>query len=180
MAATEAAASPLQQLVEPTLLYFHRKAWERAQREDLVTHLGEEAGLLPTIDATGRLPAAVVFVDLSGFTSLTAAMGDVAAAEVVERFAGIVRNVIGRSPGQVVKQIGDGFLLLFPDAGSAVRSSVALEQQVSREPQFPSVRGGIHWGPVLYREGDYVGAAVNVAARLLAEAAPGARDVARR
>lgn len=172
MAATEAAAAPLQELVEPAVLYFHRKAWERAQREDLVTHLGEETGLWPTIDATGRLPAAVVFADLSGFTSLTTAMGDHAAAEVVERFAAVVRQVVGRSPGQVVKQIGDGFLLVFPDATSALRCSVELEQAVSREPQFPSVRSGVHWGPVLYREGDYVGAAVNVAARLVAEAAP--------
>jgi adenylate cyclase len=172
MDATEAAGGPLRDLVEPTVLYFHRKAWERAQRDDLVTHLAEAAGLWPTIDASGRLPAAVVFVDLSGFTPLTAAMGDVAAAGVVERFAVIVRQVVGRSPGQVVKQIGDGFLLLFPDAGSAVRCSVALEQRVSGEAQFPSVRSGVHWGPVLFREGDYVGAAVNVAARLVAEAAP--------
>ncbi|HEX6577195.1 MAG TPA: adenylate cyclase regulatory domain-containing protein [Jiangellaceae bacterium] len=172
MAATDSAGVPLRELVEPTVLYFHRKAWERAQREDLVTHLAEEAGLWPTIDATGRLPAAVVFVDLAGFTSLTAAMGDIAAAEVVERFAVIVRQVVGRSPGRVVKQIGDGFLLLFPDAASAVRCGAALEERVSREPQFPSVRSGIHWGPVLYREGDYVGTAVNVAARLVAEAAP--------
>jgi YHS domain-containing protein len=32
------------------------------------------------------------------------------------------------------------------------------------------VRSGIHWGPVLYREGDYVGSNVNIASRLVAEA----------
>ncbi|MGH9286946.1 MAG: adenylate cyclase regulatory domain-containing protein [Acidimicrobiales bacterium] len=172
MDATDAASAPLQELVEPTVLYFHRKAWDRALREDLVTHLAEEAGLWPTIDAEGRLPVAVAFVDLSGFTSLTAAMGDVAAAQVVERFAAMVRDIVVRSTGQVVKQIGDGFMLLFPDVGSAVRGSVALERRVSDEPQFPSARSGIHWGPVLYRDGDYVGATVNIAARVAAEAAP--------
>ncbi|HET6833840.1 MAG TPA: adenylate cyclase regulatory domain-containing protein [Acidimicrobiales bacterium] len=172
MDATDAASGPLQELVEPTVLYFHRKAWDRAVREDLVTHLAEEAGLWPTIDAEGRLPVAVAFVDLSGFTSLTAAMGDVAAAQVVERFAAMVRDIVVRSTGQVVKQIGDGFMLLFPDVGSAVRGSVALERRVSDEPQFPSARSGIHWGPVLYRDGDYVGATVNIAARVVAEAAP--------
>jgi adenylate cyclase len=153
------------------VLYFHRKAWERTLREDLVTHVAEEAGLWPTIDATGQVPAAVGFVDLCGFTSLTSAMGDLAAADVVDRFARIVRDVVGRSPGQVVKQIGDGFMLLFPDAASAVRCGLALEQRVSAQPQFPSARSGLHWGPVLYRDGDYVGAAVNVAARVAAEAA---------
>jgi YHS domain-containing protein len=32
------------------------------------------------------------------------------------------------------------------------------------------MHAGIHYGPVLYREGDYVGTTVNVAARLLSEA----------
>ena len=39
------------------------------------------------------------------------------------------------------------------------------------EPQFLGTRQGIHWGPVLYREGDYYGATVNLAARIVAEAA---------
>lgn len=169
---TEAAGDPLQDLVEPTVLYFHRKAWDRAVREDMVTHLAEEAGLWTTIDATGQLPAAVAFVDLCGFTSLTTAMGDLAAAEVIDRFASIVRDTVHRSPGQVVKQIGDGFMLLFPDAPPAIACGVALEHGVAHEPQFPSARVGIHWGPVLYRDGDYVGATVNLAARVTAEADP--------
>ncbi len=167
---TEAISAPLEKLVEPTVLYFHRKAWDRALRDDLVNHLAEEAGLWPTIDATGQVPAAVAFVDLSGFTSLTSAMGDLAAAQIVDRFATIVRDTVAHSLGQVVKQIGDGFMLLFPDAPSALRCGVALERRVSDEPQFPSARLGIHWGPVLYRDGDYVGTTVNLAARLTAEA----------
>jgi adenylate cyclase len=167
---TEAVSVPLEELVEPTVLYFHRKAWDRALRDDLVTHLAEEAGLWPTIDATGQVPAAIAFVDLSGFTSLTSAMGDLAAAQIVDRFATIVRDTVGQSLGQVVKQIGDGFMLLFPDALSALRCGIALECRVSAEPQFPSVRLGIHWGPVLYRDGDYVGTTVNLAARVAAEA----------
>lgn len=167
---TEEIAGPLEELVEPAVLYFHRKAWERSLRDELVTHVAEEAGLWPTIDATGQVPAAIGFVDLCGFTSLASAMGDLAAAEVVDRFARMVREVVGRSLGQVVKQIGDGFMLLFPDTASALRCSLALERRVSAEPQFPSARVGLHWGPVLYRDGDYVGAAVNVAARVAAEA----------
>jgi adenylate cyclase len=167
---TEAVSAPLEELVEPTVLYFHRKAWDRARRDDLVTHLAEEAGLWPTIDATGQVPAAIAFIDLSGFTSLTSAMGDLAAAQIVDRFAAIVRDTVRHSLGQVVKQIGDGFMLLFPDAPSALRCGLDLERLVSDEPQFPSARLGIHWGPVLYRDGDYVGATVNLAARVTAEA----------
>jgi adenylate cyclase len=141
---TEAVSAPLQELVEPTVVYFHAKAWDRAMHDDLVTHLAEEAGLWPTIDATGQVPAAVAFIDLSGFTSLTSAMGDLAAAQVVDRFAAIVRDIVRESLGQVVKQIGDGFMLLFPDAPSAVRCGLVLERRVGDEPQFPSARLGIH------------------------------------
>jgi adenylate cyclase len=168
----EAVSRPLEELVEPAILYFHRKARDRALRDDLVTHLAEAAGLWPTIDATGRMPAAVAFIDLSGFTSLTAAMGDLAAVGVIDRFSAIVRDTVQHSLGQVIKQIGDGFMLLFPDAPSALRCALALEEWVTAEPQFPAARVGVHWGPVLYRDGDYVGATVNVAARVTAEAHP--------
>lgn len=167
---TEAVSAALEELVEPTILYFHRKAWHRALRDQLVVHLAEAAGLWPTIDATGRLPAAVAFVDLCGFTSLTSAMGDMAAARIVDRFAIIVRDTVGHSLGQVVKQIGDGFMLVFPDPANALRCALALERRVGDEPQFPPARVGIHWGPVLYRDGDYVGTTINVAARVVAEA----------
>src|SRR5262249_47230671 len=38
------------------------------------------------------------------------------------------------------------------------------------EPRFPALRAGINCGRVLYHDGDYVGANVNVAARVAAEA----------
>ncbi len=38
------------------------------------------------------------------------------------------------------------------------------------EPQFPAVRSGVHFGSVLYRDGDYVGSNVNIASRVAAEA----------
>jgi adenylate cyclase len=162
----------LQALVEPTLLRFHRRAWRAAMREDLVNHVAEAAGLGPTIDASGMMPAAVAFIDLSGFTALTSAMGDETAAAVINRFATIVRQTVQTSPGQVVKQIGDGFMLLFPDANPAVSCGLRLEGLIRAEPQFPAARVGIHWGPVLYRDGDYVGANVNLASRITTEAEP--------
>jgi class 3 adenylate cyclase len=33
------------------------------------------------------------------------------------------------------------------------------------EPQFPAMHAGVHYGPVLYRDGDYLGSTVNIAAR---------------
>lgn len=168
---SRSAGGTLRSLVEPTLLYFHRRAWAVAMRENLAMHVASEAGR-PTIDDTGRMPSAVVFIDLCGFTSLTATMGDAVAAEVIDRFATIVRRAVQNSPGHVVKQIGDEFMLVFPDATAAVHCALDVEKVVTTQPRFPSVRAGVHWGGILYRDGDYVGTNVNLASRLAAEAEP--------
>ena len=61
-------------------------------------------------------------------------------------------------------------MLVFHEPRSAVACTMAIEQQTAAEPQFPATRIGIHSGHVLYREGDYLGSNVNMAARLAAEA----------
>jgi adenylate cyclase len=168
IAATQAAGEPLQGIVEPAVVYFHRKAWGRALREDFLLHLAEE--VTPPMDVPGELVRTILFADLSGFTPLTEAMGDVAAAEVVDRFSEIVRDAAATHHGQVIKQIGDAFMLVFTDATSSVACGLAIDRAASAEPTFPAVRMGAHMGSVLYREADYVGATVNVAARVVGEA----------
>jgi len=61
-------------------------------------------------------------------------------------------------------------LLVFPEPRTAIACALEIEERTSREPQFPASRSGVHWGSVLYREGDYVGSNVNIAARVAAEA----------
>jgi len=166
--ATDAIAAPLLELVEPAILYFHRRAWAIAQREDLMLHLAEE--VTAPRSAPGELTRAILFVDLSSFTPLTEMCGDVVAAQVVDRFSDIVREAAADTLGQVVKQIGDAFMLVFPTPGPAVACGLAIERAAAVEPRFPAVRVGVHAGPVLYREGDYLGVNVNIAARVAAAA----------
>jgi adenylate cyclase len=165
------ATEQLIPIVEPVLLYFHRRGMMKAVREDIVMELAELQGLVPRAETTADIQMAVVFTDLSSFTPLAEAMGDVAAAGVLERFSRIVRNSTAAWSGRVVKQIGDAFMLVFPDARAAVAGALEIESRAAKEPQFPAVRAGIHWGTVLYREGDYVGSNVNIASRLANEAA---------
>jgi class 3 adenylate cyclase len=150
------------------LLYFHRKAFQRASREDFVLHLMEAT--TPPGQTTGEMTATILFADLSGFTPLTESMGDAAAAELVERFSDLARDAASRHDGRVVKQIGDEFMLAFADPGDAVRFGLELDDAVSAEPRFLGLRIGAHHGPLLYREGDYIGTTVNVAARVVASA----------
>ncbi len=168
--ASDAARELTAPLIEPLILYFHGKGFERALREDAVMHVREDAARLENVDVPGQLQVAIVFIDLSSFTPLTEAMGDHAAAQVLDRFSHLVREAVSRGDGRVIKQIGDAFMLVFPEPRSAVACALEIERRTAAEPQFPAVRGGVHWGRVLYREGDYLGTTVNVAARLAAQA----------
>ena len=55
-------------LIEPALLYFHRKAFQRALREDFILHLTEATS--PPGRTAGEMQATILFVDLAGFTPL--------------------------------------------------------------------------------------------------------------
>jgi class 3 adenylate cyclase/YHS domain-containing protein len=168
--AVQAVRSQTALTVEPSILYFLRKGAARAVREDMVIHAAEEAGLIKPPDVPGQLTRAIAFVDLSSFTPLTAEMGDLRAAQVLERFSLLVRASTLRWDGKVVKQIGDAFMLVFPDSRSAVAGLLEIDARAAKEGDFPAVRSGLHFGDVLYRDGDYIGSVVNVAARLASEA----------
>lgn len=169
----DSTATRLQSMTEPAIVYFHKRAFEQANREDFVVHLAEELGLASAVEVLGHVQTAIVFVDLSSFTPLTEAMGDAKAAEIVDRFSEIVRASSLTAEGRIVKQIGDEFMLVFPDARSAVACSLEIQEKIAAEPQFPAATIGIHVGPVLYREGDYLGSVVNLASRLTRAATRG-------
>ena len=171
LAASESVGKPLLELVEPTVVYFHRRAYQRANREDLLRHLAEPT--TPPSTTPGEEQATVLFVDLASFTPLTATMGDHAAAEVLRRFGITVRSTAGRHRGRVLKQIGDEFMLMFAHPADAIAFGLAMDRFVEAEPQFPALHIGAHCGAVLYREGDYVGGTVNLAARVASAGAAG-------
>jgi class 3 adenylate cyclase/YHS domain-containing protein len=169
--ATESLGKPLLELVEPTILYFHRRAWERVNGEDLLRHVMED---YTTRTATpGESVATVLFIDLAGFTPLTVAMGDAAAAEVLARFGAMVRASAGENGGRIVKQIGDAFMLTFTQATDAIDFGLDIRDRAEKESQFPAVHLGAHTGALLFRDGDYVGGAVNLAARVASASSSG-------
>lgn len=153
----------------PMLLDRSLQAALNARIVAAVEHALVEADRVP---ARPRRPSAVAFVDLSGFTTHTVEAGDEAAAVAAERLREIVEARIRPVAGRLVKVLGDGVLLLFPDPPSAVRATVAIVEDCERVGLLPA-HGAIAAGRVVRREGDVYGATVNLAARLLASAEPG-------
>src|SRR5439155_11017994 len=70
MQASDAARGQTAPLIEPLILYFHRKGLERAVREDAVMHLQEDVGLASPAELPGQLWVAILFVDLASFTPM--------------------------------------------------------------------------------------------------------------
>jgi len=71
-----------------------------------------------------------------------------------------------------VKSMGDGVMIWAPDASDAVALAAHALEHVGTRADLLPVRVGVHTGPAVMRGCDWYGSAVNVAARLAAEAAP--------
>jgi adenylate cyclase len=110
---------------------------------------------------------AVCFTDLHGFTAFTAEHGDVAASRLLTAHYRTAGPIVRSRGGRVVKRLGDGLLMTFPEATAAVLAAVEL---VEAPPEPLHLRAGLHMGEVLVDRADIVGHVVNVAARV-AEAA---------
>jgi adenylate cyclase len=117
--------------------------------------------------------ATFAFVDLAGFTAMTEAHGDAEAVSIVRAFRSRTSDVLG-DDGELVKTIGDAVMLRFstPEAAiTALRELLRRELVVGDAVLLP--RAGAHHGQAVMVEGDYYGAAVNLAARVAGEARGG-------
>jgi adenylate cyclase len=173
MLQTSAQVSPqLRQMVERMILWVYRRHQEHATIAHIVEHVEnmlDEAGLAVARPAR---PPAMVFLDLVGYTRLTEERGDQTAAELAGTLAEVVQSESLRFGGKPVKWLGDGVMFHFPDPRQAVQCSLDL---VDRTPAagLPPAHVGVNAGPVIFRDGDYYGRTVNIAARIAAQAGPG-------
>jgi adenylate cyclase len=125
---------------------------------------------------TDVLEGVVMFTDIVGFTEYTAVEGDQKALELLTLQERIVSEAL--PPGaRVVKELGDGLLLWFPDPCAAVLCALALQTRFDAQwtdRMLPLwVRMGMHWGQQTRRRDDVVGHDVNVASRIVNVAGAG-------
>lgn len=112
----------------------------------------------------------VAFTDLEGFTEWTEREGDEAASRLLAELHRAVRPLIVARGGRLVKRLGDGLLLTFPQPEAAV---LACLEMAAAQPEPLRLRAGLHAGPVVVTSDDVIGHVVNLAARV-ADAAEGA------
>ena len=121
----------------------------------------------------GEEDVAILFLDLVGFSAWALQAGDEAAVTLLRDFGRITDGAVVERGGRVVKRLGDGAMAVFADAGAAVEAARHACRQVATmdvDGYEPALRAGLHVGRPRHLGGDYLGVAVNVAARV-AEAA---------
>ena len=120
----------------------------------------------------------ILFTDIANSTEVTSRHGDQAIIAMLAVHDGIVRRGLSENGGREVKHTGDGIMAVFLSAASAVRFACqvqeALRQHNEPGPHLPvTVRIGISAGQPIEHGNDLFGSAVQLAARLCAQADPG-------
>ncbi|MBS1878868.1 MAG: alpha/beta fold hydrolase [Actinobacteria bacterium] len=118
-----------------------------------------------------RALATILFTDLVDSTATAAALGDRRWRHLLERHDAAVRHQLTLHRGREVKTVGDGFLATFDGPARAIRCATALRGEL--ESLGLQVRSGIHTGEVELIGDDVGGIAVNIGARIGAEAVAG-------
>ena len=128
---------------------------------------------------TNRRLATILFADIDGYSRMMRADEEQTLVDLRAHLAELVRPVIERFHGRIVKTVGDGVLVEFGSAVEAIRSAVELqrgmfERNVGTPPERrQAFRIGLHLGDIIALDEDVFGDTVNVAARLQGQAEPG-------
>lgn len=111
----------------------------------------------------------VMSVDICGFSAM-AEIDETAAVAVVAGVRAALEAAAEKHGGRIFSTAGDGFMLEFPSASSALLAAEMLCKAIERK----SVRVGLHLCDVVVQSnGDLLGHGVNIAARLQQKAEPG-------
>jgi adenylate cyclase len=155
-------------LASPVMDHIHQRLLAHFVDQDVVGHMEAELDGRERLDL-GHLRVAIAFADLAGYTRMTEELGDEHAVGVVERFVAEVEHTLP-DDARIIKTIGDEVMVVSSDPGALVDWAVGFQELHDTRP-LPRI--GIHYGEVLYRDGDYYGREVNQAARVSARSGAG-------
>ena len=120
---------------------------------------------------------AILFADIAGSTKLYETLGDDLAKAKISETLNTLSEVVKENNGIVIKTIGDEVMCTFPSAEEAASAATGMHESLSDDITegvsgnvVIAIRVGFHFGPAIHEKGDVFGDAVNVAARMAAQA----------
>jgi len=114
-----------------------------------------------------------VFADLRDYTAFVEGAGDRAAADLIRSYRELIRERLAPHHGSEIKTEGDSFYIVFASPSAAIEFGVdALRAAGSRDRKL-RFGIGMHTGETVPFDDQFVGSAVNLAARVGAIAGEG-------
>ena len=120
----------------------------------------------------------IMIVDIVDYTGLSSMLGRERFDEVNEDFDRITLPLFEKYAGQVIKKIGDSFLVVFESATDSLHCAIELqnkfwEYRESRAGVPLKIKVALNTGEVIIRNNDVYGEAVNVVSRVEKATNPG-------
>jgi len=112
-----------------------------------------------------------MFLDIVNYTRKTSRLNHEGLNKLHEIFDSICLPIFNRYNGNVIKKIGDAFLVTFKSTTDSLNCAIRLQetyQEYNKKfRKFPiHIRIAIHHGEVLLRKNDVYGDAVNITSRI--------------
>ena len=114
----------------------------------------------------------VGFADLSGFTAMSQQLPIGQLSQVLNMFEDSATHTVHEHRGRIVKFLGDAVMWVSAQPQDLVAIAHAMVNHPAAVESGIQVRAGVAYGSVLAQDGDYFGAPVNLASRLVASAEP--------
>jgi class 3 adenylate cyclase len=125
-----------------------------------------------------RVEVVVMFTDIVDFTAYSDAHGEEASLAIVTRHENLVFPIVRSHDGTVVKTIGDAVMAYFTDAekaslaGQAIMKAVEDDNAGKPEAEQMHLRAAFNLGPVMIKNNDLFGDAVNLCSRMMGVGQP--------
>lgn len=132
-----------------------------------------------------RRLAAIMAMDMAGYSRLMEGSGERTFARLKQFQENIIQPAIDQNKGRIVKTMGDGILAEFPSVVGALKSATNIQLALDVDNvglaanERLEFRIGLHLGDIIVENDDIFGNGVNIAARLESIASPGEVIVSR-
>ena len=130
-----------------------------------------------TIKSIASEVLTVMFVDIVGYAKTPAKPNPESLKQEPDVFKQLSPRILKRYEGNLVKKVGDAFLIVFHSATNALLCGIELQQAFAeynrKNKPTLTIKVAVHAGEVLIKEENMYGDAVNTASHLGQGAKPG-------
>ncbi|NCB37461.1 MAG: hypothetical protein EOM80_01720 [Erysipelotrichia bacterium] len=124
------------------------------------------------IKVTHTLDLSIMFTDVKGYTAFSSKASLSEVMSMLKQHDEILKPVFEKHEGEILKKIGDAFLVVFENHNNSILAAIEIQRKLSEfnqnvsEERKLAIRIAINSGSVIRTENDVLGDAVNVASRL--------------